>query len=71
MDLEKAEDVEVDVCLSCRGVWLDADELQGLKEVPEDGFEKDEAAKAEERWEEYVHGSKNSKLSKFFGRLKR
>ena len=71
MDLEKAEDVEVDVCLSCRGVWLDADELQGLKEVPEDGFDADEDAKAQERWEEFVHNSKNNKLGRFFGFLKR
>ena len=71
MDLEKAEDVEVDVCLKCRGVWLDADEMQGLKEVPEDGFDADEDAKIEEKWEEYVHNSKNNKLGRFFGRLKR
>ena len=71
MDLEKAEDVEVDVCLNCRGVWLDAKELQGLKEVPEGGFDADEQAKIEERWEEYIHGSKNSSLKKFLDRLKR
>ena len=69
MDIEKAEDVEVDVCLGCRGVWLDAEELEGLKEVPVDGFEADETAKTEEKWEEFVR--KNKKLDSFFGSLKK
>ena len=69
MDLERAEDVEVDVCLKCRGVWLDAGELEGLRKVPEDGFQKDEAAKAEERWEELSYKARQSALSRFFGRL--
>jgi len=66
MDIEKAEDVEVDVCLKCRGVWLDAGELEGLKRVPEDGFQKDEAAKEEAKWEEFQHQARNSRLSRFF-----
>jgi Zn-finger nucleic acid-binding protein len=70
MDLEMAEDVEVDVCLACRGVWLDAGELEGLKRVPEDGFDKDVVAKTEERWEEFVLEQKNSKLKKFAEWLK-
>jgi Zn-finger nucleic acid-binding protein len=69
MDLERAEDVEVDVCLHCKGVWLDADELTGLKNVPIDGFDKDEAAKTEEKWEQYNYKLRNSKATKFFDML--
>ena len=69
MDIERAEDVEVDVCLKCRGVWLDAGELDGLRKVPEDGFQRDEAAKAEARWEDFAYKSRQSRLSGFFGRL--
>ncbi|MGB2727191.1 MAG: zf-TFIIB domain-containing protein [Halobacteriota archaeon] len=32
MDLEYAEEVEIDVCLVCNGAWLDNGELEGLKE---------------------------------------
>ena len=71
MDLEKAENVEVDVCLYCKGVWLDAGELEGLKDVPKDGFEKDEIAKTEEKWEEFNYKARNSKASKFFDFLAR
>ena len=31
MDGEDAGDVRVDVCLDCKGVWLDAGELERLK----------------------------------------
>lgn len=71
MDLEKAEDVEVDVCLKCRGVWLDPGELDGLKKVPEGGFNKDEATKTEERWEEYIHKTRNSNAQRFFSMFSR
>lgn len=71
MDIERAEQVEVDVCLKCRGVWLDQGELEGLKEVPEGGFQADETAKAEEKWEEYVFKSKNSSLNRFVDWLKK
>lgn len=53
MDIERAEDVEVDVCLVCRGVWLDAGELEGLKRKVREGYELDEAAKESERLEEW------------------
>lgn len=65
MDLEKAEDVEVDVCLKCRGVWLDAGEMSGLKNVPVDGFKKDEAAKTEEKWEAFTFELRNSNFTNF------
>lgn len=45
MNLEEAEQIEVDVCLSCRGVWLDAYELEALKE-------KDKSYKSDEEEKE-------------------
>jgi len=70
MDLEKAEDVEVDVCLSCGGVWLDAGELETLKQKTDDGYELDMAAKEAELNEEQRFKLRNSKLHRFFNKLK-
>lgn len=52
MDIEKADDIEVDVCLSCHGVWLDVGELKDLKDKSKEGFEADFFEKTEERWED-------------------
>jgi len=38
MDLEYAENVEIDVCLNCNGAWLDYGELERLKEKSEAGY---------------------------------
>ena len=70
MDLENAEDVEVDVCLSCGGVWLDAGELEALKQKTEDGYELDMVAKEAELNEEKRFKQRNSKLHKFLNKLK-
>jgi len=70
MDLEKAEDVEVDVCLSCSGVWLDAGELEELKQKTEDGYELDMVAKEAELNEEQRFKLRKSKLHKFFNKFK-
>ena len=69
MDIETADDVEVDVCLTCHGVWLDAGELGDLKAKSVEGFEGDEIEKAEERWEENVNKNRKSKFSRFFKKL--
>ena len=69
MDIEAAEGVEVDVCLSCNGVWLDCKELEKLKEMSKGDFEVDTLAKAEERWEEMVQKEKQSALLGIFRRL--
>ncbi|MFE3846263.1 zf-TFIIB domain-containing protein, partial [Thermoplasmatota archaeon] len=66
MDIEKAEDIEVDVCLTCNGVWLDEGELEKLKETSKEGFEPDELAKFEEKEEERLYKKRNSSLNKFF-----
>lgn len=38
MDLEDAAGVKVDVCLSCFGIWLDAGELEQLKDADPKAF---------------------------------
>ena len=65
MDLELADDVEVDVCLKCFGVWLDEGELDALKEKSAEGYEGDTGEKAVEKWEESVAGNRNSRFSRF------
>ncbi|MDY6965863.1 MAG: zf-TFIIB domain-containing protein [Halobacteriota archaeon] len=71
MDIEKAEDVEIDVCLKCNGVWLDYGELGKLSEVSKDDFEGDVLAKAEEKWEEMAQRERQSVLLGIFRRLSR
>jgi Zn-finger nucleic acid-binding protein len=71
MDLEFADDVEVDVCLNCSGVWLDSGELQALKDKSKSGFEGDDLEKAVERWEDHISKSrarKGSFLSRLLGK---
>lgn len=71
MDIENADDIEVDVCLSCNGVWLDEGELEGLKLKSEEGFEGDEIEKFVEKWEDKVAKNKTSNINKFFRRFGR
>lgn len=52
MDIEKAEDIELDVCLTCNGIWLDEGELEALKLKVKEGYEGDPLEKAIERAEE-------------------
>jgi len=70
MDLERADDVEVDVCLSCNGVWLDEGELEDLKAKSKEGFEGDDLEKVEERYEEMVKRKRGSLLGRFIRRLR-
>jgi Zn-finger nucleic acid-binding protein len=70
MDIETADDVEVDVCINCNGVWLDRGELDDLKTKAKSGFEGDDVDKAVERWEDYVlkkRQNKSSFLRRLFG----
>ncbi len=71
MDIERADDVEVDVCLTCGGVWLDQGELEALKSKSEEGFKGDELAKEEELNEERRYKARNSSLNKFLKKLTR
>jgi Zn-finger nucleic acid-binding protein len=69
MDIETADEVEVDVCLTCNGVWLDKGELQDLEAKSKTRFKGDDTDKAVERWEEHVKRSRRgSFLSRIFGR---
>ena len=72
MDAEDAAGVEVDVCLQCKGVWLDAGELEAVKAKGEEAFaratfsvekeqELDRAERAERRnrrakWKAFLRG---------------
>lgn len=71
MDIQMADDIEVDVCLSCSGAWLDEGELDDLKEKSKDGFEGDELEKAVERWENMVDRNRKSSFNRFFRRFGR
>ena len=71
MDLEYAEDVEIDVCLNCHGSWLDCGELERLKEKSELGYTGDKEEKAAEEWEEMVAKERRKSLNSLFGRLMR
>ena len=67
MDIESADDIEVDVCLPCRGVWLDRGELEDLRSKVKEGFEGDAMEKAVERFEEDVKRSRKSFLGRLLG----
>lgn len=69
MDIEKADDIEVDVCLNCGGVWLDQGELEMLKIKSKEGFTGDQDAKNEELLEEQLYKARNSRLNKFLTKL--
>lgn len=69
MDYEHAEDVEVDVCLSCHGVWLDSRELADLQNVSDAGFEGDELYKAAEKLEEMEADKSRTLLERFKRKL--
>lgn len=71
MDLEFADDIEVDVCLSCNGVWLDEGELEDLKAKSKEGFKGDEVEKAVEKWEDMVAKNRNSSFNRFMRKLGR
>ena len=70
MDIEKAEDIEVDVCLLCGGVWLDEGELEDLQKKSEEGYKLDMDAKYQEKLEEEKFKAKNSKLYRFLKGIK-
>ncbi len=71
MDLEYAEEVEIDVCLNCNGAWLDLGELESLKEKSDAGYTGDKEAKAVEEWEEMMAKRRRKGLNSLFGRLMR
>ena len=70
MDLEYAEEVEIDVCLNCNGAWLDLGELESLKEKSDAGTG-DKGVKAVEEWEDMMAKRRSKGLNSLFGRLMR
>ena len=70
MDIEVAEDIETDVCLKCRGVWLDAGEMDDLKTIRDDGLDLDQQAKMDEKLEEALARQRSSRLTKFFKKMR-
>jgi Zn-finger nucleic acid-binding protein len=70
MDIESVEDIEVDVCLLCGGVWLDEGELEELEKLTKEGYELDMEAKKKELDEENKFKKKNSKLYRFLNKIK-
>ncbi|UCG68019.1 MAG: zf-TFIIB domain-containing protein [Thermoplasmata archaeon] len=69
MDIERAEDIEVDVCLTCHGVWLDSGELEALKSKSKKGYKGDEEEKAQEKEEERARKARESALYRFLYNL--
>ena len=67
MDIETAEDIEVDVCIKCNGVWLDGEELETLDSLKE--VKLDKVEKAAEKWENTVYKNKKSLFNRFFNRI--
>lgn len=67
MDLERYDDIEVDVCLDCNGVWLDEGELNDLRSV-EERVREDKNKKAE-KWEDSVARNRNSTFNRLMRRL--
>jgi Zn-finger nucleic acid-binding protein len=70
MDIESAEDTEIDVCLTCHGVWLDAGELEDLKAKSKEGYHGDELEKIQEKWEEMEKGRRKKALISFKRKLR-
>lgn len=71
MDLEYAEDIEIDVCLNCNGARLDYGELERLKKKSEAGYTGDKDTKAVEEWEDMMAKRRGKGMSGLFGRLMR
>ncbi len=65
MDHEHAEEVVVDVCLNCAGIWLDPGELADLQGISASGYEGDPKLKAEELEEEHKANKRRSLIDRF------
>jgi Zn-finger nucleic acid-binding protein len=69
MDLEHAQDVEIDVCLRCHGAWLDSGEMGKLKEKSEAGYKGEQ--KDVEMGEELIAKQREKQLNRLFRRIRR
>jgi Zn-finger nucleic acid-binding protein len=71
MDSERvSEEVIVDVCLNCKGIWLDADELERIKNI-EDDFGTLSPEKIAELYDEKIVKSRNKRIFKDIARRRR
>jgi hypothetical protein len=71
MDGEKlSEEVIVDVCLNCKGIWLDAGELERIKNI-EDDFSTLSPEKMAEVYDEAIAKSRNKRIFKDIARRRR
>jgi Zn-finger nucleic acid-binding protein len=71
MDGEKvSEEVIVDVCLTCKGIWLDAGELERIKNI-EDDFSTLSPEKMAEVYDEATAKSRNKRIFKDIARRRR
>ena len=69
MELEYAEDVEVDVCLDCKGIWLDKGELKDLEGKKKKDFSViDKDRELDLKYDKYQERMKDQS---FFGKLRR
>ena len=69
MDTQYADEIEVDTCLTCHGIWLDAGELEELKKKSAAGFKEDEIDKAAERYEESILSRRTLILNRFMRKI--
>ncbi|TLZ68846.1 MAG: transcription factor [Methanobacteriota archaeon] len=73
MDGEDAGDVRVDVCLDCKGVWLDAGELERLGAIDDAEFREFTPDKIEEilKAKEIKHEERRKAIRTLFRGLRR
>ena len=68
MDMESIEGIEIDVCLQCNGVWLDAEELDQLKALDSKTIAKLSPEKLAELYDANKSVPTSGILSWLFGR---
>jgi len=69
MDLEYADKVEVDVCLSCKGIWLDKGELTDLEKKKNRDYSKvDSGREVEQKYDKLQDKHRDQST---FGKIRR
>ena len=70
MNLENADKVQVDVCIECKGIWLDAGEMEGLKAKEKERFDSYDAQR-EATLHKVQASSRKEFLNGIIGRFRR